>query len=78
MAGVRGLSEPVSFILQRELRILVMMYRARFSSASSSFGWMRFPQKTWHPECRHVESMEIISLEIFFLAISMQQTLPEK
>lgn len=51
-----------------------MMYRARFSIASSSFGWMRFPQKTWNPECRHVESMEIMSLEIFPLAISVQTT----
>ena len=37
-----------------------MMYRAGFSTAPSSFGWMRFPQKTWNPECRHVESMAII------------------
>jgi len=36
------------------------MYRAGFSTAPSSFGWMRFPQKTWNPECRHVESMAII------------------
>jgi hypothetical protein len=52
-----------------------MMYHARFSIASSSWFWMRFPQKTWNPECRQVESMVIISREIFPLAISMRKTL---
>ena len=55
-----------------------MMYRARLSIAFSSFGWMRFPQKTWNPECRYVESMAIISLAIFPLAMCMQKTLCRK
>lgn len=55
-----------------------MMYRAGVSIASFSFGWMRFPQDTLNPECRHVETMAIISPEISPLAISTQKTLCRK
>jgi len=37
------------FLFEKDAR---MMERARFSIALSSFGWIRFPQKTWNPECR--------------------------
>jgi hypothetical protein len=52
-----------------------MMYRARFSIDFSCFDWIRFPQKTWKLEYRHVESIEIISLEIPPLVSSLQKTL---
>ena len=52
-----------------------MMERARFSMAVSSAGAMRLPQKTWKPECLHVESMTIISFVIFPLARSILSTL---
>ena len=51
-----------------------MMCRARFSIASSYFGRMRLPQKTWNPEGRRIESRKIISLEIFPLAMSIRKT----
>ncbi len=51
------------------------MYRARFSNADSSFGGMRLLQNTWNPEWRHPASIDIISREIFPLAISMAKNL---
>jgi hypothetical protein len=41
-------------------------------------GEMRLPQKTWKPECRHVESMAIISFVIFPLSRSILNTLCRK
>ena len=46
--------------------------------AVSSFGEIRFPQKTLKPECLHVESMAIISSVIFPLERSILSTLCRK
>ncbi len=44
----------------------------------SFFGDMQFPQKTLNPECRHVESMVIISCVTFPLESSILNTLCRK
>jgi len=46
--------------------------------AVSSFGEIRFPQKTWKPECRHVESIRTISCVIFPLFSSILSTVCRK
>ena len=52
-----------------------MIYRARFSMAFSSPGWILGTQNTLKPECRHVMSMSTRSSVIFPFERSMLKTL---